>query len=75
MATRARPWWKDLPGGTASARGRRTALAAFAIVEHEDGALRRILEKPTAEQLAEPDAVVPGLAELPAALAELRGTG
>ena len=32
MATRARPWWKDLPGGTASARGRRTALAAIAIV-------------------------------------------
>ena len=32
MATRARPWWKDLPGGTASAHGRRTALAAFAIV-------------------------------------------
>ena len=31
MATRARPWWKDLPGGTASARGRRTALAAIAI--------------------------------------------
>lgn len=31
--------------------------------------------EPTSEQLAEPDAVVPGLAELPAALAELRGTG
>ena len=35
-------------------------VAAFAIVEHEDGALRRILEKPTAEQLAAagPDALV-----------------
>ncbi len=35
-------------------------IAAFAIVEHEDGVLRRILEKPTAEQLeaAGPDALV-----------------
>jgi dTDP-glucose pyrophosphorylase len=35
-------------------------IAAFAIVEHEDGVLRGIVEKPTAEQLeqAGPDALV-----------------